>query len=490
MKKFTKDITSVLAALTAGAVAAVPGSIILQGSSANAETDSTSEITTSVSKVMAVPGTGTIDDNTIEEQGPFTEGSWDIVGDMAPVDECTGTECIDPENTPTAGVPLISDELIPDVTTVTELPPVGGVPLVSDELIPDVPAVTEMPPLAGEPLVSDELIPDEPDVTEMPPVDGGMMADDRFIPDEKGRKLSMIKIRINGITFKEFALGKYYNTLVSEEGMSEAEAAEKSWKLYDSYCSRGRITNAEIERAYKSFLAVEASDAAEAAMKAIAGDNDRDLRLVYDYPEVYSLKIEVRLSDAEFKRAERADGVMCVQNTDEITRFDGKLDDRDIVSAVRRGDKTIPVSVNIKHSFGDMSEADAITFFRELSGVSGPVTVEMEAGTACFSAEIPTGQIEKLAYSDVVESIGYSYMAALSGAVPTVIPEGKTVAGDINSDGITDVTDLSMLSLYLIGDRDLSEAQKKAADVDGDGSAEIPDLAKMKQFLSKIIEKL
>jgi hypothetical protein len=59
---------------------------------------------------------------------------------------------------------------------------------------------------------------------------------------------------------------------------------------------------------------------------------------------------------------------------------------------------------------------------------------------------------------------------------------------DINSDGKRDVTDLSMLSLYLIGDLTLTDTQLKASDVDGDGAITLADLARFKQFLSGVVK--
>ena len=59
--------------------------------------------------------------------------------------------------------------------------------------------------------------------------------------------------------------------------------------------------------------------------------------------------------------------------------------------------------------------------------------------------------------------------------------------GDLNLDEKVDISDLSELSLALIGDRKLSEAQQKAADVDKDGKVTLSDLARMRQYLSKII---
>ena len=65
--------------------------------------------------------------------------------------------------------------------------------------------------------------------------------------------------------------------------------------------------------------------------------------------------------------------------------------------------------------------------------------------------------------------------------------ETAAITGDINNDLNIDVTDLSELSLALIGDRKLSETQQKAADVDKDGKVTLSDLARMRQYLSKVI---
>ena len=62
--------------------------------------------------------------------------------------------------------------------------------------------------------------------------------------------------------------------------------------------------------------------------------------------------------------------------------------------------------------------------------------------------------------------------------------------GDINSDEKFDVSDISELSLYLIGDSTLSEHEKMLADVDYDGFVTLADLAKLQQYLSKKIDSL
>ena len=62
--------------------------------------------------------------------------------------------------------------------------------------------------------------------------------------------------------------------------------------------------------------------------------------------------------------------------------------------------------------------------------------------------------------------------------------------GDINYDGTIDITDLTSLSLALLGDSELTEEQKSAADIDGDGVVTLADLARLQQYLSKKVDSL
>ncbi|MBP1592512.1 MAG: dockerin type I repeat-containing protein [Oscillospiraceae bacterium] len=65
--------------------------------------------------------------------------------------------------------------------------------------------------------------------------------------------------------------------------------------------------------------------------------------------------------------------------------------------------------------------------------------------------------------------------------------EADVLVGDVDESGTIDVTDITDLSLAIIGDKDLTANQKKAADVDGDGAVTIADLARLQQYLSKKI---
>lgn len=64
------------------------------------------------------------------------------------------------------------------------------------------------------------------------------------------------------------------------------------------------------------------------------------------------------------------------------------------------------------------------------------------------------------------------------------------VKGDINADGVADTTDLTLMSLAMIGDEKLDDTQLTSCDLTGDGKFLMGDIAHMKQFLSKMIDEL
>ena len=64
------------------------------------------------------------------------------------------------------------------------------------------------------------------------------------------------------------------------------------------------------------------------------------------------------------------------------------------------------------------------------------------------------------------------------------------IYGDLNKDDVVDVSDLTLLSLVLLGDTKETDHMKVVADFDGDGSLTLADLARLRQYLSKKIDKL
>lgn len=101
-------------------------------------------------------------------------------------------------------------------------------------------------------------------------------------------------------------------------------------------------------------------------------------------------------------------------------------------------------------------------------------------------------QDELYNYIEKYRNSEYDGLVSFDVSVPAVpsLPAETIPMGDINSDGKIDITDLTEISLFLIGDRELTAAQQKVADVDGDGEVKLADLAKFRQFLSKQISSL
>ena len=81
-------------------------------------------------------------------------------------------------------------------------------------------------------------------------------------------------------------------------------------------------------------------------------------------------------------------------------------------------------------------------------------------------------------------------LSALSLSAALTVGASAATLGDVNGDGKVDVTDLSVLAIYLADGVGIADSNMKAADVDGSGKVNLGDLARLRQYLSKIIEVL
>ena len=85
-------------------------------------------------------------------------------------------------------------------------------------------------------------------------------------------------------------------------------------------------------------------------------------------------------------------------------------------------------------------------------------------------------RVEKLQKSGVVLAT-YIHMYSLTSTQ-------DLKCGDMNIDGKVDLTDLTELSLSLIGDKDLSFIPDNVSDTTKDGNTNLADLARLKQYIS------
>ncbi len=74
---------------------------------------------------------------------------------------------------------------------------------------------------------------------------------------------------------------------------------------------------------------------------------------------------------------------------------------------------------------------------------------------------------------------------AVTTTTTSQITDSAIIFGDINGDGEADLSDLTLLSLHLVGDKFIPKKVLKAADVYNDGEVNIADLAHFKQYISK-----
>ncbi|WP_049962865.1 dockerin type I repeat-containing protein [Ruminococcus sp. HUN007] len=77
--------------------------------------------------------------------------------------------------------------------------------------------------------------------------------------------------------------------------------------------------------------------------------------------------------------------------------------------------------------------------------------------------------------------------AAVTAQTPPPVP--VHAIGDADGSGTIDISDLTTLALYLLGEINLTDAQISSIDVTGDGIVDLTDLATLKQFISHKIDK-
>lgn len=152
-------------------------------------------------------------------------------------------------------------------------------------------------------------------------------------------------------------------------------------------------------------------------------------------------------------------------------------------------------SVGLSNSY-PLEYADEITGILKNNNIDAEVNIkESEFCWVKFNYSRTAQDMINL-YNVVFEEIGVKplsfYLPTTTGI--TKIPGQKNIKvfrrGDITEDGIVDISDLSSLSLALIGDNVLNESEQRVADVDGDGDVKLADLATLRQYLSKTIDEL
>ena len=93
------------------------------------------------------------------------------------------------------------------------------------------------------------------------------------------------------------------------------------------------------------------------------------------------------------------------------------------------------------------------------------------------------------------EEVSPSPSPVVTDPVPTGTPASEEPApdftfGDLDDNGVVDITDLSILSIHFVDKTPFTKAQELASDVTGDGELNLADLAHLRQYVSKVIDWL
>ena len=133
---------------------------------------------------------------------------------------------------------------------------------------------------------------------------------------------------------------------------------------------------------------------------------------------------------------------------------------------------------------------DAIKSYQsDIKAIGSGFTEDNSQLPAVTSATVTT-KAPDITTSAPVTTVNEALVTTVSSPAVTEVsvttssaPVQKLVYGDIDGSGEIDLSDLTLLSMYLLKDAELDAAALEAADVHNDGSVDVSDIALLKQFV-------
>ncbi len=156
------------------------------------------------------------------------------------------------------------------------------------------------------------------------------------------------------------------------------------------------------------------------------------------------------------------------------------------------------ISLDHQRPMGQSGNGISVSEYYGGASVSRPVVTEKPAETekpvttAAKPAETekPVTTAEKPAETEKPVTTAEKPAETEKPVTTAVNSSSELVYGDVNGDGIVDLTDLSVMAVRLVDKKTFSGDQFKRSDVDADGSVGLTDLATLRQFISKVIDRL
>lgn len=130
--------------------------------------------------------------------------------------------------------------------------------------------------------------------------------------------------------------------------------------------------------------------------------------------------------------------------------------------------------------------APAVTTISETT-MTTPETTTKEAEMTAAVAVTEPAEVPAVTTTPAAKEETETTTSASASETEATLP--ASVKGDLDGSGTVDLSDLTVLALYLLGETQLTDAQLEIMDVTGDGIVDLTDLATVKQFLAHKIDK-
>ena len=297
-----------------------------------------------------------------------------------------------------------------------------------------------------------------------------------------------------------------YQASLEKNGISAEEAKTMTGKLRKQINENGAITDPEIEKQRQEYYTQKIDEEMDKACQTIGVDR-KDVTIVRNE---MSHCIKGEMTSKQITAAETLTRNYAIVTVgDEVGKYKGKISNKLLLDKIREGEENIEVSVRIRSASGELgkvTDKERTSYVKDIFDAAGIDSFGSINQTMFKYLQIDdefiylletettlnAEQLEKLCEADEVLEVTalppwHQAKPTVEPTEPVVAPPSEYVTGDLNGDGIIDVSDLTMLSLALLGDNELSDSQKKNADVDSDSEITVADLARLRQYLSKKI---
>ena len=291
-------------------------------------------------------------------------------------------------------------------------------------------------------------------------------------------------------------LDEYKKSLV-EEGKTQDEAKSIVRALNGQINENGKISDPDIEARRLEYRSLKIDEELDRIVSEI-GIERSDAEIVMDG---LRCNIKVSLTAEQIKVAESLTGCYVnVSTGEEAVKYNGKITNQALVNSIREGKDQFRVVITLGSSTVGMSESECKSYVVETFAplnIYSFENINYDKGNSLLYVytTISGEQLIKVCELESVTGVGSigdtpSFVNPVVTPNSFVEPIGDHILGDLNYDLVVDLTDLSELSLYLIGDGTISEYCMQFADVDKDKKVTLMDLARMRQYISKVIDEL